>query len=210
MFETERPVAYEKVYEELLDRLCGVDWAQRGRELDAEWDADGIRVPLMGRLFRISEEGVEALDGKEAPFTFRIVLCYYVLHGGGGPLAGEWVSYRNFQDSAFFMASFRRQVEERIARHFSGRLESLHRAGLTLRGEPHSGPLTGDLCMRFPALPKVPLLLVFYDGDEELPPSATVLYDASAPRFLDMECLAVLGWVLADELIAADLQEGGS
>jgi hypothetical protein len=41
------------------------------------------------------------------------------------------------------------------------------------------------------------------EGDvsiEEFPTSARILYDGSAPRFLDMESLAALGGILADHL----------
>ncbi|MBW2086755.1 MAG: DUF3786 domain-containing protein, partial [Deltaproteobacteria bacterium] len=42
-----------------------------------------------------------------------------------------------------------------------------------------------------------------YNADEEFPSSARILFDTSAPQFLDMECLAVLGMILADQLTAA-------
>ena len=48
---------------------------------------------------------------------------------------------------------------------------------------------------------EMPMLLVFYDKDAEFPASCKVLFDKSAPTWLDMECLAVLGWILADLLI---------
>jgi hypothetical protein len=55
--------------------------------------------------------------------------------------------------------------------------------------------------MHFQALPCLPLLLVFYDRDEDFPASCKVLFDKAAPTWLDMECLAVLGWILSDLLV---------
>ena len=49
------------------------------------------------------------------------------------------------------------------------------------------------------------MALVFYDADEDFPASARLLFDASAPHFLDLECLAVLGLILCDQLAAADM-----
>ena len=53
---------------------------------------------------------------------------------------------------------------------------------------------------RFAALPKLPLELRFYDADEEFPAEAKVLYDLTAPNFLDLECLAALAHILVLEL----------
>ena len=60
-----------------------------------------------------------------------------------------------------------------------------------------------QLAMRFDALPRVPVVLLFNDEDEEFPAEATILFERRAERFLDMECLAILGWMLADRLAEA-------
>jgi hypothetical protein len=49
----------------------------------------------------------------------------------------------------------------------------------------------------------VPLVIGFYDADQEFPAEAKLLYDLTAPNFLDLECLAVLGLLLVQELEAA-------
>jgi len=54
--------------------------------------------------------------------------------------------------------------------------------------------------LEIPALPKLPLMFTFYDADEDFPAEAKVLYDAAALDFLDLECLAVLGGILVEEL----------
>lgn len=208
MFESDRPVQYERVYQGLLEDLAKIDISSRATGLGAIYGDGGMEIPFLGRPFLVSPQGVMPLDGASNPVTIRIVLCYYVLHGGDAPLGNRWVAYRDFKDSAFFMQSFRAQVEARIAKHFTGRKEDLRRVCEALGGQDYEGPMKGDLCMRFAALPKVPLLLIFYDGDEDLPASATVLFDANAHRFLDMECLAVLGWILADALVFTDPGRG--
>jgi hypothetical protein len=53
---------------------------------------------------------------------------------------------------------------------------------------------------RFEALPRVPLLLLFNDEDEDFPAQCTLLFQRRAEKFLDMECLAICGWLLADTL----------
>ena len=45
----------------------------------------------------------------------------------------------------------------------------------------------------YPALPKVPMLLLFNDKDDEFPAQCSVLFEKRAKKFLDMECLAMVG-----------------
>jgi hypothetical protein len=192
---------YELVYEELLRELADVDLSKVSADLSGPYHGDHLEIQFLGESYRISNQGIWKADAKEPNVSVRIVLCRYLLQAGQGKLTGEWRSYRDFKDSAFFISNFQVNVEERIARYFSGRASDLEEAAKDLDGEPYGDFQTGDVCYYFQALPKVPLLLVFYDKDADFPASCKVLFDRSAPAWLDMECLAVLGWILADLLI---------
>jgi hypothetical protein len=203
MFRSDAPTNYEEVYNGLAARLGQADFRHAMLELGARDAGEEVAIDAFGRTCLVGPEGVRARDGGPLDFTVRIVLAYYVLHAGRGPVDGQWASYRDFRDGAFFHAAFSQIVENKIARDFSGRPADLKAAAAELGGEPLEAGLGGDLCIQFPALPKIPLALVFYDEDEDFPASARVLFDANAPLFLDMECLAVLGLILADQLAAA-------
>lgn len=59
-----------------------------------------------------------------------------------------------------------------------------------------------DLAYAFPALPGLPLIITFNDADEDFPAEAKLFYDLTAPNFLDLECLAVMGLILVLEAAA--------
>lgn len=208
MFRSDTPTNYEEVYRGLVDRLARADYRHAMLYLGARDAGAEVALDVFGRCCLAGPEGVRAADGSDLDFTVRIVVAYYLLHGGSGDLSGEWVSYRDFKDGAFFHAAFSQIVENKIAQDFSGRLPVLERAGAALGGRALEADLGGDLCYHFPALPRAPLALVFYDRDEDFPSSAKVLFDVSAPCFLDMECLAVLGLILADMLPQEGLAVG--
>jgi Domain of unknown function (DUF3786) len=46
----------------------------------------------------------------------------------------------------------------------------------------------------------VPILLVFNDRDEDFPAHCSLLFERRAEKYLDMECLAMLGWALSERL----------
>jgi len=192
---------YELVYEGLLRSLSAVDLSKVSEDIGVVYHGDQLEMNFLGQSYRISNQGIWEVNEKAPNVAIRIVLCHYVLQAGQGKLTGEWMSYRDFKDSAFFISNFQANAEERVAKYFAGRASDLEKAAQELDGGPFDGFQTGDVCYFFQALPKVPMLLVFHDKDADFPASCKVLFDKSAPTWLDMECLAVLGWILADLLI---------
>jgi len=195
------PEIFVGLLQELLARLKDVDYGSMAATLGAEVTPGGLHIPSFGRLYRVSETGIRDAQGQAASPKHAVVLSYYVLEGGTAAFSGKWVAFRDFKESAFFMPTFQAHVEQRIAREFQGRLENLHSCSISLGGRDYPALGAGDLCHLIPALPRVPLLLVFHDGDEEFPASATVLYDFHSISYLNVECLGVLGAILADLLI---------
>ncbi|MBU2548430.1 MAG: DUF3786 domain-containing protein [Proteobacteria bacterium] len=183
-----------------MDRLAGADYRHAMMFLGARDAGEEVALDVLGRTCLVGPGGVRSADQGPLDFTVRIVVAYYILHGGSGESGRKWVSYRDFKDGAFFHATFSQIVENKIATDFSGRPARLRQAGESLGCYLLEADLGGDICLGFPALPRVPLALVFYDADEDFPASARVLFDETAPRYLDMECLAVLGLILADQL----------
>jgi hypothetical protein len=203
MFDSERPDVYEQVYAGLVDRLAGADLAGHAADLGLAWEGGAALVPLLGRDYRVDREGVRAVDGGKAAFTHRIVLAHYLLHGGRGEEAGRFVPYRQLPGGADFARSMALAVEGRLAKGFSGRLTDLDRSARALGGQPAATEARVDAAWRFPALPRLPLMITINDADEDFPAEAKLFYDLTAPNFLDLECLAALGLILVLELEAA-------
>jgi hypothetical protein len=90
------------------------------------------------------------------------------------------------------------------ARAVSGPLETVLSDMFEPSRELPAGPPGLDrayqFAARFEALRRVPLLLLFNDDDEDFPAQCTLLFQRRAEKFLDMECLAICGWLLADTL----------
>ena len=109
------------------------------------------------------------------------------------PLEGNWVSYKDFKDAAPLIHAFYNTVTHPIAETFSGRLKELEKAAKRIGGDTPADTFSYDLSLRFDALPKVPILLLFNDKDDEFPAQCSVLFEKRAEKFLDMECLAMVG-----------------
>ena len=194
---------YEIVYNGLVNRLADMDFKNVAMGIGGRLEGDGLNVRLLNISYIITRDGVIGKGGEMPDVAIRILLCHYVLQAGQGEMTGEWVSYRDFRDAAFFISNFQANVEERLSRHFSGNIGGLKNAADRLGGRPFPEYPGADISYHFQFLPRFPVLLVFYDQDDEFPASAKILFDRSAPLWLDMECLSATGGILADQLIKA-------
>jgi len=92
-------------------------------------------------------------------------------------------------------------VENPIAGRYSRRLDELATRCKALGGAAPDSGLSYDLTMQFASLPKIPLLLLFNDADDEFPANCSVLFRQSAGKYLDLESLAILAAQFSRELI---------
>jgi hypothetical protein len=198
------PAAFEETYRGYLARIGTIDLRVTRNRLGAEAEAGGLVVPLFGEPHRVGPAGVFGPDGRRPHLSVCVILCRYVLLcPPSAPIGGDWASFKDFRDAAPLVGSFAHTVERAIARAFTGRADNLLRAAAGLGGQAPPDSFSHDVAIAIPALPKVPLLLLFNDADDEFPAVCSVLFERRAAAYLDMECLAMLGMQLARRLASA-------
>ena len=196
---------FEETVRDYLARVAQLDLAGIAETLAITVEQGEAFIPFFGKTYRVSGSGVFDDSGLEPIHAIRIVLCRYLLLAPPAlPREGEdWVSYKDFRDAAPFVSGFVNNSERAIARNFSGRLERLRDAAGRLGSVPPPLELSYQFTGQIQALPRIPLLLLFNDEDEDFPAQCTLLFQRRAEKFLDMECLAIIGWLLADSLAQA-------
>ncbi|BBO74581.1 hypothetical protein DSCW_19980 [Desulfosarcina widdelii] len=190
---------FDKIYKNYLTEVSAIDLSLAGKRLGIEIDGDTAIIPFYGIPHRVSSKGVLDAEGRRPIHAVSVILCKYLLlcPKQEPPAANEWLRYHSFKDAAPYAGGFRNTAEQPISKTFSGTLNDLKEACKVLEGQPADAPFSCDLSINFPALPKVNLLMLFNDQDEEFPADCTILFENHADAYLDMECLAMLGMVLA-------------
>jgi hypothetical protein len=190
---------FDEIYENYLADVSAIDLNLAGNRLGINVDGDQAIIPFYGITHRVSGTGVMDEKGKRPIHAVSVILCKYLLlcPDQEPPVSGEWVKYHSFPDAAPYAEGFRNTAEQPIGRAFSGKLDDLKNACMVLGGQPGEAPYSCDLAIRFPVLPKVNLLILFNDQDDEFPADCSILFEKHADAYLDMECLAMLGMVLA-------------
>ena len=193
----EKRSVFNETYQNYLNRIEKIDLHKRSEQLGGRIEKDEMVVPFFGKSYRISSRGIADPFGKQPLMGICVVLCKYLLLCPEVPsLDKEWVSFRDFQNTAPLIHSFVNHTERPIARNFSNRLEDLSVACEKLGGQNAGLDLNYQLIMKLYPLPKVPVLLLFDDADEEFPAQCKVLFERRAEHYLDPECLAIVGTLL--------------
>lgn len=201
---TSKSSIFEETYQNYLTQLTGIDLAARADSLGLAIRDGEALVPLLGKIYRVSPKGVSDPSGTEPLHAVSILLCRYLLLGPEREPAGDnWVTYKDFKDAAPFVDGFISNTGKALAKEFSGRIDDLGKACQQLGAGRADLELSYQIVCRFEVLPKIPILLLFNDEDEEFPAQGAVLFQQKAAGYLDMECLAILGWLLTDALIQA-------
>ena len=198
---TKKSSIFEKICKEYLARIANLDLEPRSGKLGVRMCGDKMIIPFLGKCYKVSAGGIFDPAGEKPSHAVNIVLCkYIILCPDTYPETGNWVSYKDFKDAAPFVGGFTNNAERPIAKNFSHKLGKLEEACKKLGGRPPDIELSYQLSIRFDPLPKVPLLMLFNDQDDEFPAQCNLLYRESAKKYLDMECLAIVAWLLSDYL----------
>lgn len=166
-----------------------------------DYQEGSFLVPLFNQLFSLSYPGGELRErGSQAPppLWLHLLLLHYMVTADGTAVADSWVTYRYLPGALLFEGRFHQMAEHPLRQRFGQDIDGFRQAAKALGGdEMHR---SGDAAFRFMALPHLPMGCVLYLGEEEIPASVSILFDASAPHYLPTEDLSYLGAYFARAL----------
>lgn len=115
--------------------------------------------------------------------TLYDLLCY---HKGQTmpPLSCQWCTVGNFVVTGVTQTD---TFTKKFAKHFDGHLNQLKTACEKLGGVLQLPMAGADLTCKIQVTPFFPVLLQFWEGDEEFPPKLLLLWDRNTDQFLHFE-----------------------
>jgi len=193
----------EKMRKELTATDAVVLMARSGTAYEKSLEGQGeFTLHYFDESYLISYPQFQARDrmtGKECPPGLLFLFLHYFHTADGTSLADRWIGYRELPDGMFYSQAFQGYSGARLVSTFDNDLARFREAAQKTGGEELS---LGDAAFMFRGLPRVPLAVVYWLGDDEFPPNANVLFDASAGHYMSTDALAVLGRELCIKIIA--------
>ena len=159
-----------------------------------------VWVPMLGENFAVLvEEEKVLLTGTEPARPDKgLIVLHYLIGAMSIEPTGNLVSFRELRGGDVYWKAYEGRSINRLQDFFGERPEALHEA---VKGMEHRKAAMGDVGYVITALPKVPVTVAVWGSDDELPASANVLWDDTVKYYLHTEDVAVLGGIVASELI---------
>lgn len=114
-------------------------------------------------------------------FQLNLILLHYLINARDESVSGKWVSEKDLPSGSVFFSASHTLPLASLADSFDTRPELLDAGARLIGGEKAN---LGDLSYQFWMLPRVPLLVIFWLGDEEFAPSFHILFDETVTTHL--------------------------
>lgn len=183
----------EAVVAGLRAEVATLPFAEIAPGLGAVLSGESMTIRCLGREYRVAHDGAIDAPGAAGPVTpwMRILLLHYVRTRGDAPPAGRWVAFTELKAALIKSKSFAREAEEPLRELFDRNAEAAERA-LERLGAVREPEMPAPIAWRLAALPRVPVLVLYWPPEEGFASKCKVLFDATADRYLDVESLTFL------------------
>jgi hypothetical protein len=180
----------ESLLGDLRKEVAALRFSDVAAGLGAGLKDGSLEIRCLGRDYLMAPDGRITAAGPLAPWM-QILLLHYVRTRGAAAISGTWVSFTGLKAALMKSKSFARDCEEPLRELFDRDSDHAERA-LERLGALRQPGTPAPVAWRIAALPRVPVLLLYWPRDEEFPSKIKILFDATADRFLDVESLTFL------------------
>jgi hypothetical protein len=190
----------EQTYEWVVKLLQECDFGESAKRLGLEQSGGGkILVNFLDRKYAVTKSGIElcaektvwAFKKKGHEYDVKSVIGYYVLSDARAEPLNDFCPLSSFSHGIFDEGRsgwMNDALTKVYGSDYNKFRESAGRLGMLFEGEKSAG----QYVWAYSLLPKIPVKIVYYEGDDEFPSKLQILYDKSAIQFYKFEPLAAL------------------
>lgn len=164
--------------------------------LGVKWSGKEFYVNLMGRAYAIAwpEYGIRAMDfGKLPPLSTQTFLLRYLLECRNVTWQGQWKTFREMPWGELYIKPYTGRVLTRAAFTFGTRVQKFREACEKMGAVPVKH---GDAGYQFELVGNYLVQILVWEGDDEFPPNAQVLYSDNFAEGFAPEDRVVAGDIL--------------
>jgi len=133
------------------------------------------------------------------PPIHQAMILYYFHSSKGSPATGNWISFSELEDGQFYNSAFQGYTANKLTQYFQTDYEKFDSRNEALCGTRVD---FGNGAFRYQILPQIAILVVYWKGDDEFPPSYKILFEDIADYHLPTDGCAILGSMLVGKLMA--------
>jgi hypothetical protein len=184
-------------------RLSEQDPADVCRRTGCTYDAaeKTYRLTVWGRPYAMDlrKGRIVCADPDRGPLHpyFDLFAVHYLLSAAELPPAGQWISEKDIPGGTTFFRGPHAVPTHLIASRFDGDIQGFTRLCDQCGGTKLA---LADASFSFSITPRVPVAVLFWQGDEEFPTEAKLLYDQTIIRHLASDIIYALAVGVCEHL----------
>ena len=147
----------------------------------------GFTLRFIDRTLNVTyPEGVVtyADDSAAVPDIVRILVLHHAVNAHRVPLSAHTISFKELPGGDIYIGPFTNRCIRYLCGVFGNNIAALKQA--VARTE-HREESFGDYSATIQVMPRVPVTLIVYEGDDEFPANANILFNGSAADLLPTE-----------------------
>ncbi len=203
----EKQKTYKRVFDLACEELRASDIEERCRKANVEYKPEAglylVECPFFDEtiMVEIPRCDFRSKSGSNITLVAKIMILHYLLRASGNPVGQEEkIPYDDVPGCRSYLSVFERRTVRPLIAAFGFSRDAFREAGQALGAieEPY-----GDASFTIKAFPMVPITFILWEGDEEFPPSAKILFDPSIDSYLPLEDITVVSKLAAVRILKA-------
>jgi len=160
-----------------------------------------ITLKYLNRTYQVTLPDIDvslADSAEEVPLRDKVLILHYLILAKGTPMANKLITFKELPEGINYFSPFSKRAIRPLVNRFGREPHLLIDAAAILGGYKAD---YGDAAVTINAFPYVPITLVLWRGDEEFPPSGSIMFDATVSDYLSGEDITVLCQTIAWTLV---------
>jgi hypothetical protein len=184
------PMSYEAALTKAWNELAG---ASKSEVLSVPLMGDTYQIDIKNRLIASLSCNVPAKE------HLSILILHYAAHSLKNIFvpSGEWVSFKDIEGGEIYYPAFREGAIKPLLRKYGAKPEAILNNMARFSGKLIR---MGDVAVEIETFKDVFIRIIFWKGDDEFGPEATILFDKSLTGVFPTEDIAVFLRIVAHGL----------
>jgi len=157
-------------------------------------------IVSFGQLVEISYPEGQIISETSHSLDKRLLLLNYLSYAKNIPLSGQWVSYRDLPSGNVFYPHIKKHTIEILGDFFSGCNKDILRISL-VEAKFELIQSKADLTAKGFFAPRIPILLHFWEGEEDIPSACQILFDSTISEQMHIEDSAALCNIIKNQVV---------
>ena len=169
-----------------------IDVSQQCQRSSALYSPETVTLNYLNEIYKIdgSSADVRFVDSNQpVPMRDKILILQYFSQAKGTPLTGKPITYRELPGGLVYYPTFIKRTIKPLADFFGVSPVILLKAGKLIGAKQGE---TGDASLIIDAFTRVPITIILWQGDNELPAEVNILFDANITDYLTSEDVTIV------------------